>query len=198
MVVLLVVLGVFTLFGFSKDASADVTIQGQVLSDSEYKELVASIPKGHRLVTNEEHNFMQIQRLHNGLHHQAHVQKRGWEAWLRIDTHIAGTTGKGLRMEAIKLFPKNMDMNIEYRAHVQGIGWQGWKSNGNVAGTTGQARRMEALQIKTTGKYGVQYRAHVQTDGWLGWVTSNTGRFAGTTGKAKRLEALQFLLTVRV
>jgi len=68
---------------------------------------------------------------------------------------IAGTTGKSMRLEAIKI--KLSDevaekYDIKYRAHVQTIGWQDWVKNGEIAGTTGKSLRLEALEIKIVEK----------------------------------------------
>ena len=62
----------------------------------------------------------------------------------------AGTTGKSLRMEVVRIrltgdMAKSYD--VYYRAHVQGLGWMAWAKNGEKAGTTGQARRAEAVQV---------------------------------------------------
>ena len=124
----------------------------------------------------------------------------------------AGTTGKSLRMEAIKISLTGADASkydIYYRVHVQNIGWMGWAKNGEAAGTQGYSYRMEALQIvlvdkgaaapssqgaavseafreKTTN---VSYSTHVQNIGWQGNVTD--GDTSGTTGRSLRLEAIK-------
>ena len=69
--------------------------------------------------------------------------------WVK-NGQIAGTTGKGLQMEAIELklssaLAKKYD--LYYRAHVQEKGWTKWVKNGTTAGTTGQSKRMEAIEI---------------------------------------------------
>jgi len=65
---------------------------------------------------------------------------------------VAGTTGRSLAIEALKLnVSSSVSGGIEYSAHVQDVGWQGWTSNGNVAGTVGCAKRIEALKIRLTG-----------------------------------------------
>lgn len=60
------------------------------------------------------------------------------------ETSIIGTTGKALRLEAVKLsgFP------VEYQAHVQNLGWLPWVDAGEQAGTTGKSLRMEAIKIR--------------------------------------------------
>ena len=117
---------------------------------------------------------------------QGHVQNLGW---LPTSTSIIGTTGKALRLEAVKLsgFP------VEYQAHVQNLGWLPWVDAGEQAGTTGKSLRMEAIRIRlvpTAAMFGaVEYRCHVQNLGWLAWTKD--GGTCGTTGKALRMEALQ-------
>ena len=117
---------------------------------------------------------------------QGHVQNLGW---LPTSTTIIGTTGKALRLEAVKLsgFP------VEYQAHVQNLGWLPWVDAGEQAGTTGKSLRMEAIRIRlvpTAAMFGsVEYRCHVQDLGWLKWTRD--GGLCGTTGQAKRLEAIE-------
>lgn len=107
-------------------------------------------------------------------------------------TGIIGTTGRGLRVEAIRIWNT---YGMQYRAHVQNIGWQGWKSAGAEAGTTGRGLRMEALKIKTPNIDFI-YRAHIQNIGWeKTWHhtlrNDNMNEYAGTTGRGLRLEAIE-------
>ncbi|MFR1798824.1 MAG: N-acetylmuramoyl-L-alanine amidase [Enterococcus casseliflavus] len=127
----------------------------------------------------------------------SHSQRVGW-----VNTKgskvTGGTTGRGLRLEAmqIKLENSEFDGGISYRAHVQGIGWQGYQANGALSGTTGQGKRLEALQIKLTGKaarlYDIYYRVHSQTYGWLDWAVND--QKAGTISLGKRAEAIEIQL----
>lgn len=124
----------------------------------------------------------------------AHVQGIGWQGYV-YDGVTAGTSGRGLRIEAFTLYLENggQDLGVRYRSHVQGIGWQSWVSDKQVSGTTGQSRRVEAIQIELTGsaasKYDIYYRVHVQNKGWMAWVKN--GATAGTTGQGLRMEAMQ-------
>lgn len=132
--------------------------------------------------------------------YRAHVQSIGWQEWVG-DNEIAGTIGKGLRIEAIqiKLLDENGNLSerflVEYRVHVQSLGWQEWISNGETAGTTGRSLRIEAIQIRikdiVSGEIlnTVQYRTHIQSFGWLPYGKNEM--IAGTTGFAKRMEAVQ-------
>lgn len=135
--------------------------------------------------------------------YDAHVQNVGWQAspsnpggW-HSDGETAGTTGKALRMEGIRIkLDSSLSGSITYQAHVQNVGWQAWVSDGALAGTTGKSLRLEALRIALQGdvasRYSVYYRAHVQNYGWLGWT--HDGASVGSAGLGLRLEALEIKL----
>lgn len=131
--------------------------------------------------------------------YSAHVQNIGWQGYMS-DGAVAGTTGKGLRLESIKIKTSgNQNLGITYSAHVQNIGWQNNTSNDEIAGTTGRSLRLEAIKIKLTGsdsnRYDIYYRVHVQHYGWMGWTAN--GEAAGTTGYGYRLEAIQIKLVAK-
>ena len=117
------------------------------------------------------------------------------------DGTVAGTTGRALRIEALRLNVSSTAYtgDIQWRGHVQSIGWQPWTSSANPIGTTGQGLRLEAFEIRLTGEmanhYAIHYRAHVQDLGWQSWVAD--GGTAGTSGMGKRMEAVQILLAPR-
>jgi uncharacterized protein YjdB len=122
---------------------------------------------------------------------EAHVQNIGW---MPQTTQTIGTTGRALRLEAVRLY----GFPLDYQAHVQNIGWMPWvgasyEGVGETAGTTGRSLRMEAIRIRlvpTAAMFGsVEYRCHVQNLGWLAWTRD--GGTCGTTGKSLRMEALQ-------
>ena len=127
------------------------------------------------------------------------VQNTGWMNDV-IGSAVAGTSGKSLRIETIKIrLEKDDDIlpgGIEYSAYVEGEGWQEYKTNGEAAGTVGKSKRMEAMKIRLTGKiaekYDVYYRVHVQNAGWLGW-TKNDEK-SGTNNMGLRIEALQIMI----
>ena len=86
----------------------------------------------------------------SGITYKSHIQGIGWENKWHDDGEISGTTGKGKRLEAIRIslygsIEKNYD--IYYRVHAQTYGWMGWAKNGEPAGTEGMAKRLEAIQI---------------------------------------------------
>lgn len=119
--------------------------------------------------------------------YKAHVQNKGWTAEV-FDGAMAGTTGEGLRLEALIV---NSDYPLEYRAHVQNAGWQGWVGRGEEAGTTGDGLRLEAFCIRLLGDTGkhVWYRAHIENVGWTDWTID--GAIAGSVGESLRLEAIE-------
>lgn len=131
--------------------------------------------------------------------YQVHCQNIGWMSSV-YDGTVAGTTGRALRMEALKinLTSRGKSM-VTYRTHVSQIGWQKWVKSGKQAGTTGKGLAIEAVQIKLTGdyanKYDIYYRVHVKDSGWLGWVKN--GATSGTTGRGLRAEAIQIKLVVK-
>ena len=131
------------------------------------------------------------------IQYQTHVQSYGWQSKVS-DNQIAGTTGKGKRVEAIKITLPDSDYtgNVEYQAFVQGIGWQTWKKNGELAGTSGQSKRIEALRVKLTGEianyYEVYYSVHLAKIGWCNYESA--GNATGTIDLSKKIEALKICL----
>ena len=133
----------------------------------------------------------------NSVLYTTHVQDVGWQKYVK-DGEMAGTTGRSLRLEAIKIKLKDTtDGNIEYRTHIQNVGWGTiFKKNDEQSGTSGMSLRIEAIEIKLTGKiseyYDVYYRVHAQGFGWLDWAKN--GEQAGTAGYSYRLEGIQIKL----
>lgn len=131
------------------------------------------------------------------IQYQTHVQSIGWQKKVS-DNQIAGTTGQGKRIEAIKITLPDSDYtgNVEYQAYVQGIGWQSWKKNGELAGTSGQSKRIEAIRVKLTGEiakyYEVYYSIHLAKIGWCNYESA--GRATGTIDLSKKIEALKICL----
>ncbi|MFG5492725.1 C39 family peptidase [Enterococcus faecalis] len=128
------------------------------------------------------------------VNYQTHVQNIGWQGVVK-NGEIAGTSGKNLQLEAIKinLSDAALDGNIEYSTHIQNIGWQDYKANGALSGTTGKNLQLEAIKIKLSGDvsryYDVYYRVHIQDKGWLNWAAN--GASAGSQAASKHLEAIQ-------
>ena len=126
---------------------------------------------------------------------RAHVENLGWTSCVKGGS-IAGTTGRGLRVEALQASVDWYGHNsgIELRGHVSSVGWQQWQTGS--CGTTGQSHALEAIQVRLTGEVAdscdVWYRVHSADYGWLGWTKN--GRAAGTVGLGKRIEAIQIKL----
>lgn len=126
--------------------------------------------------------------------YQAHVQDIGWQ---EFTSGIAGTTGKSLRMEAIKVKLENCEnVSLSFDAHIQDIGWIRDLTQESVIGTEGRSLRLEAIVIRANGLiekgYKLQYRVHVQDIDWTPWV--DEGTVAGTEGRSLRVEAIEIRL----
>lgn len=129
--------------------------------------------------------------------YESHVQNVGWQDYVSNGA-VSGTSGRSLRLEAIKINLANNDLGggIQYQTHVQNKGWQDWKTNDELAGTSGESLREEAIRIQLTGpiadSYDVYYQVHAAYIGWMPWVKN--GEMAGTSGESRRLEAIRVVL----
>ena len=112
--------------------------------------------------------------------YKTHVENEGWGKWVQ-EGRLSGTTGKGLRIEAIRIQGVN-----GYRVHVENIGWMPWVKEDEIAGTVGEGKRIEAIEIKCAD---LNYQVHVQDVGWLDFARN--GEQAGTTGGGLRIEAIR-------
>lgn len=125
----------------------------------------------------------------------SHVQNQGWQNNVK-NGEISGTTGRALRLEAIRIDLNGIGGEVVYSSHIQNVGWQKEVTNTLVSGTTGRSLRLEAIKINLTGevaeKYDVYYQAHVQNQGWQPW--KKNGEISGTTGMNRRLEAIRIKL----
>lgn len=157
---------------------------------------VKIVPAGSAAPGSTERPFLQKTQEQPtvSLSYQAHVSELGWQSEVGSGV-IAGTVGKALPIEAIKVNLSGVS-DIQYRAHVAEIGWQSYVTNGTMSGTTGRALPMEALEIRLTGdaavKYDIYYRTHCRDFGWLAW-TKNGGK-SGSAGYAKSIEAVEIQL----
>ena len=132
------------------------------------------------------------------LNYRAHIQNLGWQVWVKNGMK-SGTTGLGLRMEALEIKLSSLDslgLGVEYRTHVENVGWQEWLADGKTSGTTGLSLRVEAIEIRLTGvdavNYTIKYRGHIENEGWTGW--KKNGETLGTTEQALRAEAISIVL----
>lgn len=140
---------------------------------------------------------------HSGISISSHVQNVGWQRSATANGQTSGTTGKGLRIEAISAklgSGYDIDGGIEYRTYLQNSGWSNWVANGAVSGTTGRGLRVEAVQFALQGEiasaYDLYYRVHVANYGWMDWVLAGTdpNSISGTTDLSKRIEAIQLYM----
>ncbi|WP_338217647.1 hypothetical protein [Lacticaseibacillus salsurivasis] len=133
------------------------------------------------------------------LAYQAHTKNIGWGP-IKPAGAIAGTTGRSLQMEAMKVLIGPLDEGLtgglKYQAHVQNKGWMPMVTDGQIAGTSGLGLREEAFAISGIGAIGkyfnVYYQGFAQNKGWLGWTRN--GAYAGTSGLSLRLEAYRVKL----
>ncbi len=125
---------------------------------------------------------------------QAHGQDYGWQAAV-ASGQVAGTTGLGKRLEALRVSVGGVSGTVQLQAHVSDQGWDSGWSDGQ-AGTTGMSRALEAVRIRLTGdvaaSYDIYYRVHAANVGWLGWAKN--GDAAGTQGYGHAIEAVEVLL----
>nr|DAI60345.1 MAG TPA: Endolysin [Caudoviricetes sp.] len=122
--------------------------------------------------------------------YRAHVQNIGWQNWVNGGA-IAGTTERGLRMEALQL---DLPFKANVKAHIERIGWVDYKdiNRDTIIGTVGESRRLEALvidpidnEVPLTGK------VHIQNRGWGNWYNLDGVISLGTSGQSLRMEAIQ-------
>lgn len=145
-----------------------------------------------------------------GISYRPHVQRLGWMPSVR-DGQAAGTTGEGIRMEALKICPPK-GLILRARTHVQRLGdvtyphidgskprsGTGSSESDPIIGTIGRRLRMEALMLEVERDdigVRVMVQPHVQGIGWTDPV--GAGKWAGTRGKSKRLEAVRIWLERR-
>ena len=122
--------------------------------------------------------------------YRVHVSDKGWLAWVH-GGEVAGTTGRGLRMEAIQL---DLPFRANVKAHIERKGWINYCdiNKNTVIGTVGESKRLEALvidpidnELPLTGK------VHIQNRGWDNWYKMDGVISLGTSGLSLRLEAIQ-------
>lgn len=126
-----------------------------------------------------------------------HVQNIGWvdgAPSVVVDGATwAGSNGKGLRLEALRLNTP-AEAAFTMRGHVQNVGWMDQKrdSSGRIwVGTTGKSLRLEAVQLTPIHPelVTVWCQAFVAGKGWLEPVKD--GATCGTTGESRRMETVR-------
>ena len=128
-----------------------------------------------------------------GLWYRAHVEDLGWLAPVH-DGQVAGTTGYGLRLEALMIDTRKCpELKIKASAHIQDVGTvdYGYITHDTVIGTTGQRKRLEAIMLEAEGlpegkKLYVQM--HFHKDGWGNAVSGGDG---GSFGISKETQAIK-------
>ena len=139
----------------------------------------------------------------NGMKYRVHVQNLGWLDPVH-DGQVAGTTGNGYRMEALKITPPE-NVVLDIKAHIANVGWKTYKgvkkgassgtgssANDPIIGTVGESKGIQAIEIDVVDnpkKFIVMYRVHVGGFGWGPWIEA--GYAAGTTGIGRNIEAIQ-------
>ncbi|MFD4641267.1 hypothetical protein ACFWN2_28425 [Lentzea sp. NPDC058436] len=128
-----------------------------------------------------------------------HVQDVGWQPWMCDDDSnwaFAGTTGNGLRLEALRVAPSATGGVTCVQAHVQNQGWNPPKcvNDGRTAeiGTVGLGLRMEAMTFSSSTRTTCA-EAHMQNYGWLGNVCEPAGKVTvvGIASLGLRMEAVE-------
>lgn len=127
-----------------------------------------------------------------GLWYRAHVEELGWLAPVR-DGQVAGTTGFGLRLEALMIDTRKLPgVKIKVSAHIQDKGTvdYGYIDHNTVIGTVGKKKRLEAVMLEVEGlEAGKKLRVQVHFDktGWGAVVPSDGGSF----GLGKETQAIK-------
>ena len=117
--------------------------------------------------------------------YRVHQKSIGWSEWAN-NGEWAGTTGKGLQMEALEI--KKSMFSVE--PYVQSKGWvdYGMITKDTIIGTVGEKKRIECLCFE--GDF--EYRVHIQSSGWTDWTRADGVATLGTVGQELRIEAIQF------
>ena len=141
---------------------------------------------GEYLLSKMDYILEEVNKIiYSKLKYRAHVENIDWQDWKR-DGETAGTTGEGLRLEAIQI---DYDKDIYAKAHIQDYGWidYGKITKDTVIGTTGEGKRLECLCLKGNFKY----RVHLQDTGWTCWTDADGICTLGSVGQALRMEAIE-------
>ncbi len=135
-----------------------------------------------------------------GLFYFAHVENLG-DCEKVHDGQIAGTTGFGVRLEALQIDVTKLQYDnivLSAKIHIEGVGWVEYEDviPELILGSKGESRRIEAVEFDLQGLPSnkvLRYQVHLEDNGWTGWV--NNGFTAGTVGISKRIEAIKMLIT---
>lgn len=78
------------------------------------------------------------------------IQSLGWEP-VRKNGAIAGTVGKALKIDAIKIWTPNSNYEVRYKVHYLGEPtdyWGGTFTDSQQAGFPGMSRAIDALEVQ--------------------------------------------------
>lgn len=153
------------------------------------------LPKNDNSITIQNNSFL---NKNASITYQAHVQNIGNQNVVS-ENGIAGTTGRSLRLEALKInLNTSVNGSIEYQSFIERRGWESSKTtNGYFTGTMGQSKAIQLIKINLTGdlanQYDIYYRVHSEVFGWLGWAKN--GEIAGVNHYS--IEAIQIRLILK-
>lgn len=143
-----------------------------------------------------------------GLFYRVHSQDLGWLTPVH-DGQTAGTTGFGLRMEALKITPPE-GWELYVKVHVQNRGWMTYKGikrgesseegsseTDPIIGTVGLGQRVEDIIVGVSKRpegdtRQLRFQVHQQDAGWKSWTKE--GYASGTDGMGLRLEAIRMVI----
>lgn len=171
-------------YNISNGASRGVVVHMKEIGNKEYKNikkdtLIGTTGQNRRLeairITGKESFYL----------YRVHQKSIGRSEWAN-NGEWAGTTGKGLQMEALEI--KKSMFSVE--PHVQSKGWvdYGMITKDTIIGTVGEKKRIECLCFE--GDF--EYRVHIQNSGWTDWTRADGVATLGTVGQELRIEAIQF------
>ncbi|MBK9156781.1 MAG: hypothetical protein IPM11_01395 [Micropruina sp.] len=119
---------------------------------------------------------------------QAHVQNVGWMAPVAPDG-IAGTTGRSLRLEAVKATSMVAGYHVECEAIVPGAGTIR-VGDGGVCGTTGRSLLVEAFRLRLVADGATEPTASPRSS--PGYVDPDPDRYSSGHAPRVRLGADRF------
>lgn len=129
----------------------------------------------------------------NEIGYITYAQNLGFEKPSVYNGDIAGTTGKNIPLEGIRISSNIEGVQILSDVLVQDKGWLTSIDDGTYAGTMFENKQLYGLRLNLSGSnsenYTIRYRVHVQDLGWLDWVSN--GETACAPNSSKQLEAIQ-------
>lgn len=152
-------------------------------------------------IISEANNIISEQISVDGIEvkYSSHIQDIGWQDYVK-NGEESGTTGRNLKIEAIKidLINKTSNVSVKYTTYVEGIEWQEYVKNGEESGTTGKNLKIEGIKIclEGTDEYSIMYRTHIQDYGWQDWKYDN--EISGKINAGKKIEAIEIKIIPKI